>query len=406
MRPASSPYVSVRPRMGFQLDIAPAATNYSLSNNRAVAAFTVTNRSGRAFRGNIFVRPSNAAHASWYKVQGDADRLFAADTPEKISVEIHAPADAPADTYSFVVRVVSEANTDEDWADSPSVSFVVATAEREGPPKWLPFVIAGAVLAVGGGVLALVFLQPDPPPRIGEACLDKCATGLECFEKICKVPLDGSCSTPGQCASSYCSSANKCSAGPKFGEACTEVQPCLEGLSCAAGLCRRNVTEPCVDKDNCATSSCFRGKCSTLYTSCDKNPCEPDQVCAEPSRQCRLKDGEVCNDFNQCASTYCAADGRCAAKPQCQAARDCRGADQICVANSCFTMRGGSCGTANPGAGTCEYGSCEGTRCSRIPCSRGSCPGGFACNETTGRCEILMILYNASQIYKKARVNN
>lgn len=422
--------------MTLKVQIVPTIQNLRLSGGRGEVAFTVTNASGKGFRGKVSVDPADSAQAGWFTIKGPAERVLSADGVEQVTIAVQAPPDASAGTYQFSIRLVSESNPDEDWVQSQSISFTVESAEKKPFPWWI-LIAAGAALVVIGVVLAIVLsggkpglgepcaaeckaefvcAPPGQPnavcmsaiggvcegdkdclggscsagicalPGLGKACTTECAAELTCSNNICRGNIGHSCSNTEQCVT-YCDpDQKKCTAGPGFGLACDPANPvCAVGLTCANQLCRKNIEAACTGDDECATGTCFQAKCSQLHTSCASTPCASTQSCENGF--CRLKNSQACTDAFDCASGFCNEENKCANQPQCNLPSDCtkNPANAVCLDNKCYLKKNAMCLN---GAYPCEVGTCEAARkfrCSLAACTRSSCPKNMLCSNT-GRC--------------------
>lgn len=134
------------------------------------AAFTVTNVAREALRGRASVQAGGAAKADWFTVDGDRERPFAAGESQTVTVKAAAPAGTPPGDHQFRLRVVAVNDPDNDVAESPPVSLVLADAKpKPGMPGWVWAVVALVVLAVvgGGAYYALRPSEPNPTPKSG-----------------------------------------------------------------------------------------------------------------------------------------------------------------------------------------------------------------------------------------------
>lgn len=138
--------------------ITTAATALQLdSQGRSECAFTVTNVSGRALRGRAELRATNPAHQGWIAVSGDAERDYPPNSTQSIVARIAVPAGSPAGKSGFRLDVVSTENSDEDFAEGPTIAFDVAPpAPKKAFPWWIVAAAAVLVLVIGGAATYLL----------------------------------------------------------------------------------------------------------------------------------------------------------------------------------------------------------------------------------------------------------
>lgn len=128
----------------------------------AVTTFTVSNATARALNGRARLRPQSPEIAGWLTIAGDTDRLFAPNEAAQYSVNIAAPAQAPAGKFTFSLDVVGVDNPDELFTQGPPVTIEVAAVpvpEKKLPWWWwIPVATVGVLIVA---VLAFVLLRPD-----------------------------------------------------------------------------------------------------------------------------------------------------------------------------------------------------------------------------------------------------
>ncbi|MBI3943401.1 MAG: hypothetical protein HY326_10350 [Chloroflexi bacterium] len=141
-----------------------AASNTVLLDDKrqGQTSFTVTNISGRALRGRAKVVPTDAAAASWLKIDGEAEQDFAIAETKQHTVKITVPAKAPAGGQSFRLDMVGVDNPDEEFTEGPSVTFQVpAPIIKGGGIPWLIIAAIVGVLVVVIGIFVLLRSQAD-----------------------------------------------------------------------------------------------------------------------------------------------------------------------------------------------------------------------------------------------------
>lgn len=136
----------------------------------ARASFTVTNTSEQMLKGRLLPRPYDPAKPEWFSIVGESVRDFGPSAAEQVVVQLNVPPASPPGSYSFRLDAVSAVDPDEDFTESPSVTFEVAAPPPPPPPKkkfpwWIIAVIAAVVLAIVIGVVAFLLLRDDDQPR-------------------------------------------------------------------------------------------------------------------------------------------------------------------------------------------------------------------------------------------------
>jgi hypothetical protein len=125
----------------------------------AVVVFTVSNQLGRSARVRASVSPFAPTPPEWFRIDGDAERVFPPGGSEVFNVRIKAPPDAPPGQNAFRLDAVSADRPDDEWAHGPLVGFQIPTPpDIPEPPK--PKVLTGYLEAVigalAGALIAIV----------------------------------------------------------------------------------------------------------------------------------------------------------------------------------------------------------------------------------------------------------
>ncbi|MBW2255535.1 MAG: hypothetical protein JRI25_13175, partial [Deltaproteobacteria bacterium] len=208
-----------------------------------------------------------------------------------------------------------------------------ARTRRAAPPLRLFIALLALLLAAIAGCTGDPALRAD-----GEAC----STGDDCVSSFCKdaTCCSNPCDTPcyrcgtGTCTeitgeddAPECTGSETCDAGGacklKEGESCTLAGECVS-LACPDGTCcDLRCEDPCFE--------CTTGTCVPVTGADDVPQCAGDQTC-DPSGHCMLKNGEVCESADQCASGHC-RDDRCCPEA-------CDGPCEECSGGSCATVTG------------------------------------------------------------------
>jgi hypothetical protein len=225
--------------------------------------------------------------------------------------------------------------------------------------------------------------------KAGQACPGgpiTCATAI-CDENCCSAACNGACQTctsTGDCGvvtsaddPDTCTGANTCdSTGVcklKAGQSCTSGGQCASTF-CNESCCSAACTGTC---KTCSPS----GGCVTVANADDPNTCTGANTC-NGAGACLLKVGQPCTTASQCASNSC-VNGYC-----------CNGAcNTSCVvcAQSLGATANGQCTTAPvgyTGSPACATGyACDGTDTTCItPCTQDAdCANGYFCN-ASGQC--------------------
>ena len=144
------------------------ATNSVILNDKrqGEVSFTVANASGRQLPARAHIVPQGEAQAVWFALDGDGEREFAIAGVQQYTVRIQVPPEAAAGNYLFRLDAVGIRVPDEEFAEGPSVTFVVPeqVVEKRPFPWWIIVVIAAVVLLVGIGTA--VYLLTRPPELV------------------------------------------------------------------------------------------------------------------------------------------------------------------------------------------------------------------------------------------------
>ncbi len=148
--------------MSNEFTITVASNSVPLDANRqGSVAYTVFNASGRPITGRatLISEPPNQAHLNWLKVEGAVERFFTIGGAEQFTVRVAAPSEATAGNYTFRLKMVDIANTDEGVTEGPSATVAIGAPPPPPPsrPRWLIPLIAG-IIALLILILAVVLL--------------------------------------------------------------------------------------------------------------------------------------------------------------------------------------------------------------------------------------------------------
>jgi beta-lactam-binding protein with PASTA domain len=140
--------------------VAKEATLMLADNRQGKVAFTVTNTTERAIRGQLNVKPLDSMKSEWLSIVGEKERDFPAHATQQVEVGIAIPPEVAAGKYAFRLDAVSVVNPDEDYTEGPNFALEVkAKTEDKKPFPWWIIVVAVLVLALGG-LAAWYFLKP------------------------------------------------------------------------------------------------------------------------------------------------------------------------------------------------------------------------------------------------------
>jgi hypothetical protein len=157
-------------------DITTPVTEIALSDDlKGELTFTVSNATTASIRGESVVIPGQGALAEWFTVDRPV-RNYQRDQADQVGVAVTVPKDAAPGEYAFQLRTLLGGGVpEEDYDDSPSVSFVVPEPPKPPPPKkpfpwWILLVIAAIVIAiiVIGGIVFVATrpgASPSPSPN-------------------------------------------------------------------------------------------------------------------------------------------------------------------------------------------------------------------------------------------------
>jgi hypothetical protein len=158
--------------MGTYFDITAPVTEIALSEARTgELAFTISNATTASIRGESVIIPGPGALAEWFTVDRPV-RSYQRGQADQIGVAVAVTAEAPPGTYSFLLRTLLGGGVpEEDFDDSPSVSFEIPEPPPPPPPPpppkkpfpwWILLVIGAIVLAVVV-IAGIVFVVTRPP---------------------------------------------------------------------------------------------------------------------------------------------------------------------------------------------------------------------------------------------------
>jgi hypothetical protein len=168
--------------MGTYFDITAPVTEIALSDARTgELAFTISNATTAAIRGESVVIPGPGAVAEWFTVDRPV-RTYQRSQADQVGLAVAVPADAPPGDYSFVLRTLLGGGVpEEDFDDSPSISFEIPEPPAPPPPPppkkpfpWWILLVIGAIVVAVIVIAGIVFVatrpgatpSPTPPPQL------------------------------------------------------------------------------------------------------------------------------------------------------------------------------------------------------------------------------------------------
>jgi len=303
-------------------DITAATESVNLNaSGQGELAFTVSNALRAPVRARATLMMDGQARREWASVSGGEERDFAPDGTQQFTVKFQVPPGTPPGRYTFHLLVSDVANPDEQYADGPTVSFIVpeaAPVKKKAFPWWIVALAAG-VLIIGGGVVAI--LAGRGGPGVGEPCEGSaCGKGLACSAAEGGVCLgeDGfkGCKDNGQCLSARCEDkiCEKAELGRNCGsgDTCPARQKCIPLLG--TKTCLAAPGEACTGDGQCTSLYCKDGKCMRDDGKCDSNDeCRKPSQC-HTNKLCLLPDGQDCASNGVCISGFCQS-GKCQQAP-------------------------------------------------------------------------------------------
>jgi hypothetical protein len=388
------------------------------AQRQGAITFTVSNASGRPRRGRARLVPGDPAQASWLKLEGEAERDFAADGTHQLTVRVAVPAEVPPGRFTFGLDVVSVENPDEEFTQGPKVAAEIPRVEVKKPfPWWILAVAAGLLLVLGLTAWLLLRdkgpVDPEVPDKPAGAPLQAscqkegdCAASLACTGAaegqagVCLGTLGfATCRRTEDCVAGLTCDGGTCRGGLRFA-ACGKAEDCAEGLTCEGGSCLgAKGFASCAAKADCVPGlSCVNGTCTdrTILARCNADTdCVDGEACVQvgSDRLCLRRTGQSCGNSLECVARNCVGDTCQPGKETCLAQADCASPFQ-CISGNCLLGNGQACGSNLE----CQSGNCNSGVCASvpIPCRRVRpsrkfpdgryCPSGMICG-ADGMCE-------------------
>ncbi|MFL5345380.1 MAG: hypothetical protein ACJ8AT_11330 [Hyalangium sp.] len=303
-------------------DITAATESVNLNaSGQGELAFTVSNALRVPVRVRAAVMMAGQGRPEWVSVSGGAERDLAPDGTQQFTVKFQIPPGTPPGRYTFHLLVTNVANPDEQYAEGPTVAFIVPEAApvTKKPFPWWIVALAAGVLIIVGAVVAV--LSSRGGPDLGEPCKGtECGKGLACSgaDKGVCLGEDGfkGCKENKQCLSGRCSEG-KCAEAELgrncgAGDSCPARQKCIPLLG--ARTCLLGPGESCTGDGQCTSLYCKDNKCMRDDGKCDSSAeCRPPTEC-QASKLCLLPNAQACTSNGVCASGFC-LNGTCQPAP-------------------------------------------------------------------------------------------
>ncbi|MCL4506542.1 MAG: hypothetical protein M1434_01950 [Chloroflexi bacterium] len=155
----------------FDIPSPPSNTIILGGDRKGRVQFTVNNISGRPLR-RVAARltpipDAAAAYGKWLTLAPSDFSEYGIAGSQQYTVQIAAPADAAAGSYSFRLDVWEDANPDDTLMSGPGVSFTVPAPEvkpKSAIPWWILVVAAAVIILIVG--LVLISRTPASPPPV------------------------------------------------------------------------------------------------------------------------------------------------------------------------------------------------------------------------------------------------
>jgi hypothetical protein len=263
-------------------DITAATETINLSaSGQGELAFTVSNALRRPVRARATVMMAGQARREWATLSGGEERDFAPDGTQQFTVKLQVPPGTPPGSYTFHLLVTDVANPDEQYAEGPTVAFVVPEAAPpvKKPFPWWIVALAAGVIIITGGVAAI--LASRGGPELGSNCGpgDTCPERQKCTTlmgtRACLLAPGERCTGDGQCSSLFCN-AGRCS---RDDGQCESNSDCRPPSQCHTNnLCLLPNGEECRENGVCMSGFCQNGQCQTAPKVCSP-PCPPGFLC-------------------------------------------------------------------------------------------------------------------------------
>jgi len=134
------------------------------------ATYSVTNKSTGVLAGRLKVLVAGDTKADWAQIAGDIERQWGPGETQTMTINFNLPLNVRPGSYKFKPHVFAVNDPNNDWTDGPvgtlqvaagATPVVTGTKDDKKFPWWIVFVIIGAVVLIGGGILAFVLWPKD-----------------------------------------------------------------------------------------------------------------------------------------------------------------------------------------------------------------------------------------------------
>jgi hypothetical protein len=113
-------------------------------------SIVVRNVSASKITGAVKIEPLDASQDSWFKIEGEKQRVFSPNATDNFRIIISVPKETKDGTYRFRLNAWSESDPNNDYSEGNPVEFEVSTPPP--PPSTIPwwiFIAIGAVVIIG-----------------------------------------------------------------------------------------------------------------------------------------------------------------------------------------------------------------------------------------------------------------
>ncbi len=141
------------------------------AERKGKVAFTVTNVTDRAIRGQLNVKPLDSTDPDWLSIDGEKERDFPAKKTLDVNVGVAIPPDVAAGKYTFRLDVFSVVNKDEDYTEGPNFAFEVPAenVQKKPFPWWILAVVVGVLIIISVAIWLFLPGKVTVPNVIGKS---------------------------------------------------------------------------------------------------------------------------------------------------------------------------------------------------------------------------------------------
>lgn len=417
---------------------AAAAVRLSPAAPETVVPFTCRNVLGRSFPGRAELKVFDERGAPVPTPAGfrvvNAKVEFEKGATQEIRCQLSSEGLSQEVQLGLQLRVYNDLAPNEEFSETPMVrvEFTPDAAERK-PFPWMIVAVAGAVLVVGGAVVAIVLSRGKDDCQADADC----AAGETCgAAHQCLFAKGERCDEATQCAGGACESGKCAELVATVGGSCGVAYVCPPKQVCDKSLnqCRGDVGfKGCSKDDQCVTGSCLEGSCNYKAegASCDmknvskRETCPGNQRCTETiklvkagagqvpvtSAACLLLPKQTCERDEQCTSQFCNKGSCNRDDMKCESDGECIEGFK-CTQKQCVMPLGSACTPSDAANVLCEGGKCstQSKTCVVANCGAACGPGTQCVNDRcepvgrVGQIEIPKIRFEAIQMQQAYRL--